>query len=408
MSSWSSRPDDVDVTDSSGLPRDWRVVLAGAVVVLTASVTALVVRTGNPATADSYLHDVRDVAVTLANGTLVVGHDGLRVPDGATVRTGVSGGGRVTTAGRDVYLGALTTVKVADGVHQELQRGQLMVDARGGARLALATRAGAADLPGGALVRVEMGPVLRLGVFDGKASLTAAGRQFTAHVPALYQVQAPYTGLPGASTPLALTDDGWEQTLAAELVNADKDLNALARGLAGADGLTVLQTAPVALRRVPPTTTDRGEQALSVAVAQASQGSGPVQQTLTLVQTYRGQGGSWGVVAALVHARVTAVSALLDAALAPPGSTPPGFVAGPSGLPGGLSPRPSPGPGSPSGGPPTSPSSTPSRSTSPKPRSPSPSPSPDLITTITNLLSPSPAAVPVSTPSPLIHLPLVR
>jgi len=386
--------------------RDWRVVLAGGLAVLTASVTTLVVRTGDPATADSYLKDARDVAVVLSDGTLAIGHDGMRVPNGATVRTGATGGARVVTAGRDVYLGSLSTVLVTDGVHQELQRGQVIVDGRGGARLTLGTRAGSADLPEGSLARLELGPVLRIGVFAGEASLTAAGRQATSHVPALYQIQAPYTGLPGKATPLALTDDAWERQLAAELVNADQDLNALARGLAGTDGVTVLQAAPVVLRRVAPTSTDRGEQALSVAVAQASRRSAPVADTLSFVQTARDEGGSWGVVAALVTARGTAVSALLDTVLAPPGPSPAVVIAGPSGGPDGLSPTPSPNGGSPSSHGPSS-SPTPSRSPSGRPSTSPTTPADDLVTTLTNLLSPSPSPGSEASPRPsgIIHLP---
>lgn len=376
---------------------------------LSVAVVTLVVRTGDPATADSYLQDVRDAAVVLADETIITAHDGLRVPEGATVRTGASGGARMTTAGRDVYLGALTTVAVTDGIHQDLQRGQVMVDSRGGPRLSLGTRAGSAHLPGGALVRLEAGPVLRLGVFAGRASITAAGRQATTDVSALYQVQAPYSGLPGKATPLALTDDAWEQHLAAELVNADRDLNALARGLAGADGATVLQAAPVALRRVAPTSTDRGEQALSVAVAQASRRSAPLQVTLSFVQSARDQGGSWGVVAALVEARVTAVSALLDTVLAPPGSTPGTTVAGSTPPPNVFTPSPEPGSGSPTSPRPSGSGPSPSRSPTARPTSPSPttSPSDDLITTVTNLLSPSPTPATVGTPKPTLP-PLLR
>src|SRR5919112_1608309 len=129
--------DDVDVTDSSGVLRDWRVVLAGGVAVLVSSVVTLVVRTGDPATADSYLSQVRAAAVVLADGSLVEGHDGMRVPDGATVRTGAGGAAVIGTAGRTVFLGSLTTVRVTDGVSQELQRGQVMIDARNGPRLGL-------------------------------------------------------------------------------------------------------------------------------------------------------------------------------------------------------------------------------------------------------------------------------
>lgn len=379
---------------------DWRIVLAGGLSVLVGSVATVLVRTGDPATADSYLSQVRAAAVQLADGTLAEAHNGMRVPDGSTVRTGAGGAAVIGTAGRSVFLGSTTTVRVTDGVHQDLQRGQVMIDARNGPRLGLTTRAGLADVDGGSLVRVETGPVLRLGVFDGTSSLTATGRQATREVGALYQLQAPYAGLPGFPTALALTDDLWEQRLAPDLVNADRDLNALATGLTGNSGKSVLAAAPVSLRRMQPASPDRGEQALSVAIAQTSRRSAPLEQTLGFVQRARNQGGSWGVVAALVDARATAVSALLDTVLAPPGTTtPPAVVAGSQRplFPGLLSPSPS-APDNSGGGEPTE---RPTKNPGPTKKPPSPTrsatPSPstpadDLITTLTNLLSPSPSS----------------
>jgi hypothetical protein len=394
--------DDEDVTDSSGVLRDWRVVLAGGLAVLVGSVVTLVVRTGDPATADSYLSGVRAAALVLGDGTLVTAHDGMRVPDGVTVRTGAGGGAVIGTAGRSVYLGSLTTVRVTDGVRQDLQRGQVMVDARNGPRLGLTTRAGLANIADGALVRLETGPVLRLGVFEGSTSLTASGRLSTRDVPELFQLQAPYVALPGAPTALALTDDAWEQRLAPDLVNADRDLNALASGLSGASGQSVLEAAPVSLRRaslVSPTATVLGEQALSVAIAQTSRRAGPLEETLAFVQRARDEGGSWGVVAALAKARVTAVSALLDTVLAPPGTTPPPVLAGGPQeplFPGLLTPSPSTSDqGGPSHGPTHQPSSPP-RTKSPTPRPTTPNPTEtadDLISTITGLLSPTPSSL---------------
>ncbi|HUR51129.1 MAG TPA: hypothetical protein VMZ11_03290 [Mycobacteriales bacterium] len=395
------------MTDRSVVLRDWRVVLAAGVAVLTAAVVTLVARTGDPATADSYLGEVRNAVVEAPDGSTLPAHDGQRVVPGATVRTGPGGAATVSTAGRAVYLGALTTVHLVDGVHQQLERGQLMVDGRDGPRLLLDTRAGATDVPAGALVRVETGPVLRLAVFAGHASLTAAGRQARSEVDALYQVLASYTALPGRPTVLALTDDdAWEQRLAAELVNADKDLSSLARGLSGPSGTAVLQAAPVALRSVTDAVGDRGEQALTVAVSQASRRDASLDDTLSFVLRARGDGGSWGAVAKLVDARVTAVSALLDRLLAPPDPTAPPVLAGPgSGLDGqGGVPRPSASsppvrPGGPSATPTatrtSSPTSRPSASASPT------APADDLITTVVGLLSSSPSAKTTS----LIHLP---
>jgi hypothetical protein len=403
MPSPASPIDDVDVTDSSGVLRDWRVVLAGGLAVLTSSVVTLVVRTGDPATADSYLSQVRAAAVQLADGSLVEAHDGMRVPNGATVRTGAGGAAVIGTAGRNVFLGSVTTVRVTDGVSQSLQRGQVMVDARNGPRLGLTTRAGLADIDDGSLVRVETGPVLRLGVFDGSSTLTATRRQSTREVPEYYQLQAPYAGLPGSPTALALTDDLWEQRLSPDLVNADRDLIALANGLRGNAGLSVLEAAPVALRRAPQVTTDPGERALNVAIAQTSRLSSKLEDTLAFVQRAREQGGSWGVVAALVQARVTAVSALLDTVLAPPGTpTTPPLVAASRGplFPGLLTPSPSSDgdDNGPTQGPTQNPPPTKSPPSSRPPTSPPPTlPPDDLVTTLSNLLSPSPSA--------LLHLP---
>ena len=411
MSLTTWRVDDVHVTDSSGVIRDWRLVFAAGLAVLTAAVVTLVARTGDPATADSYLGEVRNAALVLSDGSVLTPTSGQRVPQGATVRTGTGGAATLSTAGRDVYLGALTTLHVVDGVHQRLERGQLMVDGRGGPRLLLDTRAGTTDIADGTLARVETGPVLRLAVFAGKASLTAAGRERRTDVGALYQVLASYTALPGEPTVLALTDDAWEQRLAAELVNADRDLNSLAHGLAGPSGAAVLQAAPVALRDSTTSAGDRGEEALSVAVAQASRRDATLSDTLSFVQTARGEGGSWGAVAALVSARVTSVSALLDRLLAPQGATPPPDVAGPAPQSTDLfKPQPSTSGGSTGGGG-TGPSSSPrpgaSRTATPKPSASTSAtqPADDLISTVVGLLSssPSPAASPRITP--LLHLP---
>jgi hypothetical protein len=392
------------VRDSSGWlsrVRDWQVVLAGALAVLCAAVIIVVVRTDDTATADTYLTGVRAATVTLADGREVAASDGMRVPDGAQVRTGAGGAAQLTTAGRDVYLGALSTVVVRDGLRQQLDRGQLMVDSRGGARLVLTTRAGRADVSEGTLVRVEQGLVLRVGVFDGSTRFTPQGRLASSTIPALYQAKLVYGGPTVTSTALALTDDAWERRLAGDLVSADLDLNALARGLVGADGQVVLESVSARLREAPVAFTDRGEQALALALAQAGTRSSDATENLAIVDTARRQGGSWGVVAALVSARVSAVSGLLDRLLAPPGPTSPPLLAGPSLGPGSLL---SPGSSS-SGGPGPSgsgsPTSTPSP-TSPVTRTPTPSPSTvvdDLVTTVTGLLG-TPTPTPHITPSP--------
>lgn len=325
--------DDGDVTDNSGArsggsrlhrllsgtPQAWHGVLAGGLAVLTAGTVTVLAHTSDPAAAATTVTSVRNAVLRLADGTERTAEVGDRLPRGAQLRTGTDGGAALSTAGRDVYVGALSTVDVGDGVHQSLERGQVMVDARRGPRLSLTTRAGEVAASAGALVRVEtLAVFLRTGVFDGRADVTPLGRRLTTAVPALHQVQLPYASTPGPVTALALRDDRWESRLASDLVSADQDLTRLADSLGGASGAALLTAAPASLRTTPPAPgAARGEQALAVALAQAATVGGDPAGTLATISSARGYGGSWGVIAALVGARVTAVSALLDGALSP-------------------------------------------------------------------------------------------
>lgn len=404
-----SDADDDDVTDVPGLLGNWRAVLTGCLAVLTVAVVTVVVRTGDPSTADTFLVHAVNAAVVLPDGRTVDAAPGLAVPAGAQVRTGscgtaaqprTCGAAQLRTDDRDVYLGAASTLLVTDGVRQSLDKGLAMVDSRRGPRLALTTRAGTVAVDGDSLVRVELGTLLmRVGAFQGRAHLSAVGRQARTDVPTLHQVRAPYVGLPGPATALSLTGDAWEEKLAADLVAADRDLVRLAAGLAGGQGRTVLTLAPAALRTVVAATgpvfpAAVGENALAVAVAQAGSSDGSAVDRLDRVRDARAEGGSWGVVAALVEARVSSVSGVLDGWLTVPGeSVPVGAVTEPdlAGFFGGT-PRPTPGPSSSRGpgspGPSATPSRTPSASTAPT--TASPTPGTDLVTTITGLLSPPP------------------
>lgn len=426
MVQWPVDADDVDVTDRTDLlggDRAWKAVLAGGLAVLTAAAVTLVVRSGDPAAADTYLTSAREAVVHLADGSEHPAVAGERVPEGATVRTGPEGGAQLATGDRTVYVGRLSTVKVLDGVHQVLRRGWAMVDSRRGARLTLDTEAGAVETAAGALSRVEQDKVLRLAVYDGSATLTPVGRSLRTRVPGLYQVQVQYGSVAGRVTALALRRDDWDTRLAQDLVNADTDLNTLATGLAGPDGAALLGVAPVALRPAvaPPVGAARGELALGVAVAQAARKVGDPAEALGTVRSARAEGGSWGVVAAIVGARVTAVSALLDGALTPPGTGPgtgPAVVAGGPGLDGLFGPSGAPGS---SGGPTSAPTSTRPTSRPTSTRTPTPSPSAgtvdSLVTTVVNLLPtpppllgrPAPTPTPTPTATPLLgidlHLP---
>lgn len=407
----------------SALLRDVRAVVAGASAVLVTAVGVVVAHGGDPATADTYLRQARAAALVLHDGTVVDARAGMRVPDGATVRTGAAGGAVLETGSRAVYLGALSTLAVLDGVDQRLERGQVLVDDRGAAALGLATRAGLVRLRSGSEARVETGPLLRLGVFAGSARLTLPGRQATSEVPRLHQVLVPYAGRPAPPTALALRDDAWEQRVVPELVAADRELQGLARGLAGTSASAVLTAAPVALRAGAAATSDAGENALAVAVAQASRRTSPVADTLTEVQRLRAEGGSWGVVAALVTSPVTAVSRVLDAVLTPPQ---PDVQAGPApdlpALLGGATPSTGGTSGGATGGATggrtsggttggtTGATPSPTTTRTPPPPPPSADPVTQLVTTITGLLSPSPRPpAPSAVPTlPVVHVPLLK
>lgn len=390
---------DVSGASSRGGPL---AVLAGGLAVLAAAVVSLLVTGTDPASADTILRGSRDVLLVAPTGRTSTPVDGTRIPRGAVVRTGAQGAAELVTAGRQVLLAGRTSVAVLDGVRQRLDRGQLLIDVRRGPRLDLASQAGTVQTRPGAVVRVERGALLRMAVFTGRASLQAAGRSLVLQVPVLHQVQATYAGLPGRPTALALTDDSWEQRVALPLVTADLQLRALAQGLDGPLGRTVLTAAPAALRATTVAAVDPagvGEQALRVALSQAGHRSGTVVEHLRTVQRDRTDGGSWGVVAALADAPVAEVSALLDGSLpltapvAGPGTGDAlALLAGSAGSAGGTRPGSGAGPGAP-----VPAASAASAAARPGP-APGPQPGPSG--------SPLPVPIPVPLPVPVPPVPV--
>ena len=411
----------VDVRDSSAqsgtglVPRllawrplqSWPTVLAAGVAVLLAGVVALAFTSQDLASAQTFVTSTTRADIVLANGTELPARIGAVVPRGAVLRTSQAGGARLTTEGRDVYVGADSTVRVVDGLHQTLERGLVMIDTRSGPALTLATTlgAGTVNAPVGALSRVEQNVgTLRLAVYDGSSSITAAGRQATTTVPALHQVRVPYDGLPEPGTALALTVrngvyDAWEQRLAANLVQADTDLNSFASGLDGVDGLSVLNAAPASLRETVVVGLTRGEQALAVAVAQKARLHHDAEANLREVDRDRTDGGSWGVVAAIVEAPVSDVTSVLGSSLDNP-ATPTGTLAG-GPLPGGPVPtRQSGGGGGQSTTPAVTPTHSPKTTHSPTPP-PSQNPVDAAIKKVTGSLPPTPTAPPTPVPTPV-------
>lgn len=370
------------------------------------------------AQAATVLRDPRATTVQLSNGSAVPATDGATVPNGATVITAPGGSASLRTAGRTVLLGQSTTVTVLDGAREQLRKGLVMVDARRAAALSLDAGAATVTAPRGSLSRVERGPLLRVGSFQQTVTVRADGRRTQADVRALHQVQVPYGGLPGQVTPLALTRDSWERRYALDLVTADIDLAGLAAGLdtnptSGAAALRVVAASYPGV--VPLAPGEPGsEEGLAFFIAKASRAGNAAGYAR--VRTLREEGGSWGVVAALVGADVAGVSAALDALLAPPaagailaapgvgrfdigtllaGGPRPGLAGGAGGSRSGTQPAPT-------AGPPQAPvPSTPSPSPSP-----SPGPVSQLVDTVVGLLPTPPptSATPTPAPSPLISV----
>ena len=376
-------------------------VLLAAVLVSAVGVAAL---RSDTADADTVLVRGDGVTFELADGTTRPGEVGEAVPRGATVRAGVTGA-ELQTRDRKVLLGGQTAVTVLDGVRQELLSGFVLVEASDAPGLELQTPAAAVTTADDSLVRVDAGSLLRVGVLRGDAAaVRAVGRRATAQVDTYFQVQVPAGGLPGPSTPFVLTPgDAYERRLAADLVRADEDLNALASRL-DSDGsagraVTVALTDELDGVAVAP----GSEGAVGYLIARASDET-DLATGYTTVRGLREDGGSWGIVAAIVSAPVDEVSAALGALL-DPGTVPVvasrpldadavldlgGSSGGEPTTPDGPRPAPQPTGGGGGGGTPDNPEPTPTPSPT-EPTDPVTDVVDDVVDTVTDLIDPSPS-----------------
>lgn len=364
------------------------------------------------AKADTVLRAVRATTVQLADGSTRPADDGMTVPKGATVTTAPGGSASLVTAGRVVLLGSDTAVAVLDGRREQLRRGLVMIDAREAGDLELDAGAGTVTAKRGAITRVERDALLRVASFRRGVTVRAAGRRATVGVPELRQVQVPYGGLPGRVTALGLTRDSWERRYALDLVTTDVDLTGLADGLD-----RNAETNSAVSRALPATFRDdagladgerRSDRTLGYLLAGAARRGGDAEQRYGQVRRLRAEGGSWGVVAAIVDADVPAVSAALDELLAPsepvlavePGTGPidVGSVFGEPGQPTTTTTTPDGPGGSPAPGPTSGPRPTSKPSPSP---SGSPDPVEEVVTTIASLLPTPPPSAPPGLPLPL-------
>lgn len=413
----------------------WVAGVAGLLAVVLLTAVGVAALRSDTASADTVLARGSDARVVLEDGSAVAVEVGDRIPAGATVTAGRTGA-ELETRDREVHLGGGTEVTVRDGARQVLRRGFVLVDASDAPGVELETAAATVTTADDSLVRVDGGPLVRVGVLRGDAAgVRPTARRTSTELDTYFQVQVAPGALPGATTPFVLTPgDAYERKLASELVSADEDLTALASRLdtdggAGRVVMTALRsdvpTGPALAAGAP-----GSEGTLGYLIAAAAPGTDPLAERYTRVRELRDLGGSWGVVAAIVEAEVGRVGAALGALLDP--DTVPVLAGGALDLDAVLDPSGS-GTTDPERGdlaPPSDrdgrprPTSPPGDDGEPEPtESPAPPPGPadpvvdvveEVVETVLDLVSPSPAPLvtvpqlPVVVPTPtLLPLPVL-
>jgi hypothetical protein len=311
-------------------------------------------------------------AVVVSGGTERAAADGAKLGKGDRVRTGATGTATLVVRGRRVVLGGGTDVTVPDGATVDLTTGALLVDRRHGPGLTLHAGDTTIDDVGEGALRVERTfSVSVAGLSAGARLRTATGSRLS--LPALYQARAAGRALPGAGAPLQLRHDAWERSVIPKLLTDDDRLNDIAEGLDGPDAPVV----PAAFRP------GNGVRSSDVLLAEAI-GRAAGDDAARRARALRDQGGSWGVVAALVETSPLDVgSALSDvlkgaSASTAPASGAPSRTPGPGGVVAGPTPEPTLDGGASRTPDPTGPTTT----KSPKPTSPTPTTAPPTTESI--------------------------
>lgn len=267
-----------------------------------------------PSDATTILLGATGVSVVSADGEAHPGVDGERLTVGETVRTAAADTALVT--GRRVArLGPSTAVEIAGRSHYLLDAGTVVIDHRHGPDARVDAGPVTVDHIGATAVRIERGFAVRVATFDGgTATVAASERSMT--LPALHEVEVPGGSLPATSAPMALRDDALDTAVAPALVAADRALDRRAAALDRTGGATVPAALIRTLPSAPPATAV-SERVLPVAIARADP-SAPLADAYARAVGLRTDGGSWGVVAALVDAKIGAVQQQLDDLLAGP------------------------------------------------------------------------------------------
>jgi hypothetical protein len=274
--------------------------------------TSTLAACGGSSSAGTTLRGAAGVTVVAADGSTHPGVNGEQLTAGESVRT-TSSLAAVVTGGRVTTLGPSTSLDLLAPNALQLDQGTVVVDRRHGSDLTLTAGPVTVSDLGRTAVRVERGFAVRVAAYDGgDATLTAGQRSAT--LSALHEFDVPGSSLPATSTPLALRDDALDAIGSPDLVAVNEALVQRAAGLdapsaagaAAAVRSAVLHVLPAADTTVADTALPLSERVLPVAIARADPGAAPAAAYST-VSTLRAEGGSWGVVAALVGASLANV-----------------------------------------------------------------------------------------------------
>jgi hypothetical protein len=285
-----------------------------ALAVLAAGASVALTRGDGPvAHARTTLGPVRGAQIISANGAARPATAGAVLAPGDVVTTSRHGNAQLLTRGRITMLTGDAALEVVDGARQQLRTGTAVVDAIEGPGLTLQLGNDTVTVPTGSAIEADRSLSVRVGALAGPAGV-ANGSGGHLSLPALWQAVINGDALPGAPTPLHLSDSpavrAAEARAVPELVADDLAMQTLARGINTTGASTAHLVEASWNGRILPAAAglSRSERVLPVAIAEATRSAGgTTQQRYDEVVGWRAEGGSWGVVVHLLKSRAAAV-----------------------------------------------------------------------------------------------------
>ena len=287
-----------------------------SVVLLAATAFALVSADGG--LEEMTLERLRgDVSVLRAGEVLDVG-DRFSIEPGDSITTGAGGRAELRLEGlRRVELAPDSMVIVTDTTAVEGRRGSLL--ASSGGTDGISVRFGRVE---GTTIdgrfRVDLGAgSSRLGVYEGSAVISSPGES-DASVDRYFQASVAGNDRVLESTPLVLDrEDAWDRIHLSEVLALDERITKLGNGFStqlggarpGLGYFSGLTNGPVGFLR--DYVDDEPVQDLVIGFAIAKNSPAPLGSTFTRAFEYRGQDGSWGLIAYILEAHENGLMAEL-------------------------------------------------------------------------------------------------